>query len=46
MDSPSAPASWHTNMLGWISTNPVPEVPWTGRFKIRFKVENKIITFP
>ena len=43
---PSAPASWHTNMLGWTSTNPVPEATWTGRFKIRFKVENKIITLP
>lgn len=43
---PALPASWHTNMLGWTSTAPVPEATWTGRFKIRFQVNNKIITLP
>ena len=43
---PSLPTAWHTNMLGWTTTAPVPEATWTGRFKLRFKVENKIITLP
>lgn len=43
---PPLPSSWHANILGWTSTAPVPEASWTGRFKIRFKIENKIITLP
>ena len=43
---PPLPTEWHQNMLGWTSTAPVPEASWSGRFKIRFKVENKIITLP
>ena len=43
---PPFPSPWHANILGWTSTAPVPEASWTGRFKIRFKIENKIITLP
>ena len=42
--TPNAP--WPNNIDGWRSVNPVPELDWTGRFKLQFSIKNSTITIP
>ena len=39
-------AQWPDNLDGWREDGPVPEADWTGRFKIVFSLQDKIITLP
>jgi len=37
---------WPDNLDGWREDGPVPEANWTGKFKIVFSLQDKIITLP